>query len=195
MPRVWGLRNIFISLFIFLIISFFCRFRNLRIKNLIKSLSKVFPRWKVLILSGALFFIGRFLRGVRIRLIPFSVVGFHFPILGVGLRISLWIIITYVGGQARAFQYKKEYFGDVTLSAIWVIMSIFIERIRRGARAITLGARIRVNIMIGGILHRVIGERSGAWGILGLSVFEGLVVVIQVYVFILLLCFYMIELE
>ncbi len=40
-------------------------------------------------------------------------------------------------------------------------MSLLIERIRRGARAVTLGARIRVNIIMGGILHSVVGERRG----------------------------------
>ena len=194
-PRVFGLRGILISMFIFLGVSLLGRFRSSRIRKFIKSLSRVFPRWSVLALGGALFFLGRFLSRVRISLIPFRVVGFHFPILGVGLRISLWIIITCVGNQSRSLQYKKEYFGDATLSVGWVTMSIFIERISRGARAITLGARIRVNSMIGGILHRVIGERTRVWGILGLSVFEILVVVIQVYVFILLLCFYIVELE
>ncbi len=145
--------------------------------------------------GGGLLFLGRLLRRVRISLLPFSVVNFHFPIFGVGLRFSLWVIITFIGRQSRALQYKKEYFGDNTLSIGWVIMSLLIERISRTARAVTLGARISVNIIMGGILHSVVGERIRRWGILGLSVLESIVVVIQVYVFVLLLCLYTAELE
>lgn len=70
-----------------------------------------------------------------------------------------------------------------------------VERIRRVARAVTLGARIRVNIIMGGILHRVIGICSSRWGLMVLCLFEVLVVGIQTYVFILLVCLYRGELE
>jgi hypothetical protein len=194
MPSARGLEIIIIRIFLFFTVSLLKRFRGKRVRQAIKRRSTIFPRWVVLIRRGALLFVGSFLVGVRISLAPFGVVGFHFPVLGIGLRFSLWVIVTLIGGQARSLQYKKEYLGDSTLRAVWVMISILIERIRRGARAITLGARIRVNIIIGGILHRVIGETRARWGILGLAVLEILVVLIQVYVFTLLLCFYTIEL-
>lgn len=70
-----------------------------------------------------------------------------------------------------------------------------VERGRRAVRAVTLGGRIRVNIMMGRILFRVMGERKTSWGLFVLSVFEGLVVLVQTYVFILLICFYTAERE
>jgi F0F1-type ATP synthase membrane subunit a len=70
-----------------------------------------------------------------------------------------------------------------------------IETISRTARALTLGARIRVNIIMGGILHRVIGVGRRRWGLLILCVFEVLVVIVQTYVLVLLMCLYREELE
>jgi F0F1-type ATP synthase membrane subunit a len=74
-------------------------------------------------------------------------------------------------------------------------VAVLIERISRVARALTLGARIRVNIIIGGILHRVIGAGRRRWGLFILCVFEVLVVVVQAYVLVLLMCLYREELE
>lgn len=194
MPATWGFSLIFISAALLFVLPLLRTYRSLRRVKTAKARTAIFPRWITLKRRGVVLLVGSLLRGVRVSLIPLRVIGLHFPVWGIGLSISLWVIITLLGGQTRALQYKKEYLGDSTLNSIWVIMSLFIERIRRGARAVTLGARISVNIIIGGILHRVIGEARGSWGILGLAVFEILVVLIQVYVLILLLCLYTIEL-
>lgn len=194
-PRVWGTVFLcFRGIFLFRV-PLWSFFRGISIIFLLKSLSVLFPRWPVFRARGTRRIGGAFLCVVGISLLPFRVVGLHFPVLGVGLRLALWVIVTGVSFSFRSWQYKKEYLGDTTLSVFWVIISIFIERISRGARAITLGARIRVNIIIGGILHSVVGETSRRRGIIGLAVFEGLVVLIQVYVFILLLCLYAAELR
>lgn len=95
----------------------------------------------------------------------------------------------------RRFQSKKEFFGDGSLRWVWVSVSVGIERISRAARAITLGARIRVNIMMGGILHSVIGTRENRLGLFVLCGLELLVVFIQTYVFSLLISLYSLELE
>lgn len=128
-------------------------------------------------------------------LLPFRIIGFHLPLLGIGIRMRIWLRIFWSRRRGRSLQSKKEFFGDSSLSWIWVTISVGIERIRRGARAITLGARISVNIIIGGILHRVIGRTRRRRGLLVLRLLEILVVLIQSYVFILLACLYRAELE
>jgi F0F1-type ATP synthase membrane subunit a len=157
-------------------------------KKLLPNFISITHRSLVLLIGGLFFFVG-------ISLIPLAVIGFHFPLFGIGTRFSIWISILLARNFFRSFQAKKELLGDGSLRLIWVLASVGIERISRGARAVTLGARIRVNIMIGGILHRVIGSRNRRWGLFGLSLFEILVVVIQSYVFTLLICLYRVELE
>lgn len=97
---------------------------------------------------------------VRGSLIPFGVIGFHFPLLGVGVSFSVWMAIFALRSLCRPFQLKKEYLGDSSLRWTWVLISVGLETISRATRAITLGARLRVNVLMGGILHRVIGRRD-----------------------------------
>lgn len=92
-------------------------------------------------------------------------------------------------------QFIKEYLRDPSLPSAWAIVCIIVERISRIVRGVTLGGRIRVNIIIGRILFSVIGEIETRWGLFVLTVLEGLVVVVQTYVFILLICFYTAERE
>ena len=75
------------------------------------------------------------------------------------------------------------------------MLCIAVERGRRAVRAVTLGGRIRVNIIIGRILFSVMGEIKRRWGLFILTAFEALVVIVQTYVFILLICFYVTERE
>lgn len=154
-----------------------------------------FPSWLSLISSKVPLIIGSIIIFMSISLIPLGVICFHFPSLGVGLRMTLWVVIVVSAITGRPVQFKKEYLGDASIRGLWGFVALFIERIRRGARALTLGARIRVNIIIGGILHGVLGERSRRWGIFILCGFEMIVVVVQSYVLILLLWFYRVELE
>ena len=164
-------------------------------KTLIKRRVTLLPNCISLVSRGLSPLAGRLLILIRVSLIPWSTISFHFPLLGIGIRISIWIAIFFVSLVYRSFQSKKEFLRDRSLGWGWVILSVGIESISRGARAITLGARIRVNIIIGGILHSVAGATNTRLALLVLCIFEILVVLIQVYVFILLRSLYSGELE
>jgi len=165
------------------------------ILHLLKQTRVLFPKWIMLLRSGTTSLIGGLLINTRFRLIPFGLTLFHYPTLGVGLSLSFWIILILLSISTRASQFIKEYFNDPSLPAIWAILCILVERGSRIVRAVTLGGRIRVNIIIGSILFRVIGEMKRRWGLFILTAFEGLVVIVQSYVFILLICLYVAERE
>lgn len=77
-------------------------------------------------------------------------------------------------------------------------MSLLIETLSRLARAITLGARISINVIIGAILHSVAGDLAMAGGVFSIVIInalEILVVLVQTYVLFLLVSLYLEELE
>lgn len=161
--------------------------------RLIKSLSKLFPSWFLLIRGRCQ--AGVFLSLIRLSLIPLRTIGLHFPLLGVGIRASIWITIISVGVQFRSLQLKNEFLSNRTVSIRWIIFSVLVETVSWTVRAFTLGARLRINVIIGRILHRVVGRLRGRGMLLVLCLFEVIVVTVQSYVFILLISLYSIELE
>ena len=163
-------------------------------KRLFKRTRKLLPNSLTFCLRRSTIRDGALLYLISWRLVPYRNIGLHFPLLGVGIRISLWLILLFTRNK-RPLQWKRELLGDRSLQWTWVLVSIGIETIRRRARAITLGARLRVNIIIGGVLHNVLGIRRRRRGLFILCVLEVLVVLVQTYVFILLLCLYRKELE
>lgn len=194
-PSVWRHLALMVGVSVFIGLFFFERFRGAKVKEGLGIFAGVLPNRVWLFEGKFTVLIGRFLFLVRLSLLPFGIICLHFPVLGIGLRFSLWLSILIFGMRFRRFQLKKEYLGDSSLRVIWVLISVLFETVRRFARAVTLGARIRVNIMIGRILHVVVGELSSCWGIFILSFLEVFVVFVQCYVFILLLCLYTSELE
>jgi hypothetical protein len=103
----------------------------------------------MLLERGALSLIGALFINVRLSLIPFGISVFHYPALGVGISISLWVCIFMVALILRVGQFIKEYLRDPSLPSMWGALCVLIDRGRRGVRAVTLGGRIRVNIIMG----------------------------------------------
>ncbi len=161
----------------------------------LKSLTLALPKWFILINTRRNIWCRTLLITTFFSLIPWGITPFHYPTLGVGLSISIWITIVGIRIRERLPQFIKEYFNDPSLSSFWARICLIIERGRRIVRAITLGGRISVNIIIGSILYRVIGETISRWGLFILCVLEILVISVQTYVFILLICFYTSEAE
>lgn len=189
-------RHLILLSILFLITrSFRNRGRFLLTKMLTKRSVRSLPGFVPVCIRGLAPLLRRILLLVSLSLLPFRSVGLHFPLLGVGISLSIWMSIIRTRRRTRSFQLKKELLRDNSLSWVWVIFSVGIERIRRVTRALTLGARIRVNIIMGGILHRVIGGLPSRWGGIGLCLLEIIVVIIQTYVLILLICLYRAELE
>lgn len=182
-------------LLLFIIIPFIVNERYIIVREVRCLLIKLIPKRLILLTRGGVNLVGRFVIFTIVRLIPYRVTRLHFPLFGVGIRISIWISILLVRIWLRPFQFKRELFSNPSLRLLWVMCAIILESIRRIARAITLGARIRVNILIGRVLHSIIGNCGPSWGLLILCVLEFIVVITQSYVFILLLYIYRRELE
>jgi len=138
-------------------------------------------------LRGTLLFI------ITLALFPAALVPFQLPVWRISLSIRIWLIIFIISINHRRLQWKSELLADSSLSFLWTIFAVIVETIRRIARALTLGARIGVNVIVGGILHAIVGELSSIIGIIILSLFETIVVLVQVYVFILLASSYRLE--
>lgn len=195
-PQVLTHLLLFIRVRIFLFLPIFFRFRFNSLKNKIKGFIRALPRWLLRVnIRGGIRIIGVFFWLVGLRLIPFSLLCLHFPVFGVGLRVGAWLTIFLAATVNRSVQFKKEYLRDASLSVVWAVISVVLESLRRLARAITLGGRIRVNIMMGRILHVIAGQFRTRLGIVVLSFFELFVVLVQCYVFLLLLQLYLAELE
>lgn len=194
--QIFGFWFLLISILICLR-SFRILFSRLnRIKQLFKRRGiKRFSNWLFMFGEfGVVSFSGVFFMIISFSLMPFGLICFHYVIFRVGVSISFWVVIFFCR-KDRLRQFKKEYLQDASLRGFWAFVAVFVERIRRIARALTLGARLGVNIMIGRVLHTVISGRLTSLGILIFCAFEVLVVIIQTYVFILLLLSYRRELR
>lgn len=196
-PRVFAISIIFCVFLLYSTIVFlFTSTRLLAIKRSFHQIcSEVIRGWLWLESSVTRqVFGGVLLLLMRVSLFPAATIPFHFPVWRISLSISIWLVILMRSISFRRLQWKIEFFADASLSSFWACFAIIVETIRRGARAFTLGARIGVNIIVGGILHRIIGETTTIWGITVFCLFELMVVFVQVYVLILLTNSYWTEL-